>query len=156
MLLYGTEAEGGSRRHDRSHFKQSKNALGWADFRLTDYAESEKGWEIVCSAYLMVSLQASAFKAIDFLSHAEQASGLEKVTSGVKKEEAQEKFHQHTWWNHSKGWKNTLNNFRLMIQPYVYYYLLGGWLEVFDLPFLKGGFTHFIAQMNEFTGFVPV
>jgi SRSO17 transposase len=36
--------------------KQSKNELGWADFRVTHYAQIEKWWELVCSAYLMVSL----------------------------------------------------------------------------------------------------
>jgi SRSO17 transposase len=35
--------------------KQSKNELGWADFRLTNYGRIEKWWEIVMSAYLMVS-----------------------------------------------------------------------------------------------------
>jgi SRSO17 transposase len=136
--------------------KQSKNALGWAEFRLTDYAESEKWGAIVCRAYRMVSWQSSAFKARDFLSHAEKASVLEKAISVVNKEETQEKFQQHTWWEQGKGWKNTLNNLRLMLQPYVSYCLLWGWLEVFDLPFLKGGFTHVIARMNAFTGFVPV
>ena len=38
--------------------KQSKNELGWADFRVTDYAQIQKWWEIVMSAYLMVSLHA--------------------------------------------------------------------------------------------------
>ena len=37
-------------------FKQSKNELGWADFRVTDYAPIEKWWEIVMSAYWMVTL----------------------------------------------------------------------------------------------------
>ena len=37
-------------------FKQCKNELGWADFRVTDYAVIEKWWEIVMSAYLMVAL----------------------------------------------------------------------------------------------------
>ena len=36
--------------------KQSKNELGWADFRVTDYAQIEKWWEVVMSAYLLVSL----------------------------------------------------------------------------------------------------
>ncbi len=38
-------------------FKQVKDELGWADYRLTSYEEIEKWWEIVCSACLMVSLQ---------------------------------------------------------------------------------------------------
>ena len=36
-------------------FKQSKNELGWADFRVTDYAQIEKWWQLVMSAYLMVA-----------------------------------------------------------------------------------------------------
>jgi SRSO17 transposase len=36
-------------------FKQSKNVLGWTDCRLTGYQDREKWWEIVCSAYRMVS-----------------------------------------------------------------------------------------------------
>jgi SRSO17 transposase len=43
-------------------FKQSKNELGWADFRLTDYNDIDKWWEIVCGVYLVVSLQSSIFK----------------------------------------------------------------------------------------------
>jgi len=35
-------------------FKQVKNELGWADFRLTDYASIERWWEIVLSAYLQL------------------------------------------------------------------------------------------------------
>jgi len=38
--------------------KQSKNELGWADFRMTSYAQIE-WWEIVMSAYLLVSLHTS-------------------------------------------------------------------------------------------------
>lgn len=34
--------------------KQSKNELGWADFRVTDFSRIEKWWELVMSAYLMV------------------------------------------------------------------------------------------------------
>jgi SRSO17 transposase len=43
-------------------FKQVKNELGWADFRLTDYASIERWWEIIFSAYLLISLQTEAFK----------------------------------------------------------------------------------------------
>ena len=35
--------------------KQSKNELGWADFRVTHYEQIERWWEIVMSAYLLVS-----------------------------------------------------------------------------------------------------
>lgn len=35
--------------------KQSKNELGWADFRVTDYCQIQKWWEIVMSAYLLIN-----------------------------------------------------------------------------------------------------
>ena len=38
-------------------FKQCKDQLGWADYRVTQYIQIERWWEIVSSAYLMVSLQ---------------------------------------------------------------------------------------------------
>jgi SRSO17 transposase len=39
-------------------FKQSKSELGWTDFRVTHYPQIEKWWQLVMSAYLLVSLQA--------------------------------------------------------------------------------------------------
>lgn len=36
--------------------KSKVNAL-WADFRLTDYESIERWWEIIFSAYLLVSIQ---------------------------------------------------------------------------------------------------
>jgi len=38
-------------------FKPCKNHLGWADFRLTHYNQIQRWWEVILSAYLMVSLQ---------------------------------------------------------------------------------------------------
>ena len=43
-------------------FKQVKNELGWADFRLTEYESIERWWEVVFSTYLLVSIQASYFQ----------------------------------------------------------------------------------------------
>jgi SRSO17 transposase len=42
-------------------FKEVKNELGWADFRLTDYQSIERWWEIIFSAYLLVSVQTTYF-----------------------------------------------------------------------------------------------
>ncbi len=36
--------------------------MGWADFRLTQYQDIEKWWEIVFSAYLLVSLFTETWK----------------------------------------------------------------------------------------------
>jgi SRSO17 transposase len=38
-------------------FKHAKNELGWADFRVTDYASIERWWELVCCTYLLVLKQ---------------------------------------------------------------------------------------------------
>lgn len=43
-------------------FKQVKNELGWHDYRLTDFASIERWWELIFSAYLLVSLHAEQFK----------------------------------------------------------------------------------------------
>ena len=44
-------------------FKQAKDEVGWADYRLTDAASIERWWELVMCAYLLVSLQAPVFAA---------------------------------------------------------------------------------------------
>jgi SRSO17 transposase len=38
-------------------FKQAKDDLGWADYRVTEYDAIERWWELVMSAYTLVSLQ---------------------------------------------------------------------------------------------------
>ena len=43
-------------------FKQAKNELGWADYRLTDYAAIERWWELVFSTYLLISLHTPLFQ----------------------------------------------------------------------------------------------
>ncbi len=79
--------------------KQSKNELGWADFRVTNYAQIEKWWEIVMSSYLMVSL------------HSDR---LNKSLSSIP-----DKFQEHELWDFKQGWKNLLNNLHLIIQPFI-------------------------------------
>ena len=123
-------------------FKQVKDELGWADYRLTSYEEIEKWWEIVCSACLMVSLQSNVFKQAD-----------KQLSSNPKEQES--KFSQHQWWDKSYGWKNVLNNLRLIIQPYIFFHLILPWLQVFHIPALKQGFFHLINQMNQFNAYVP-
>lgn len=45
--------------------KQVKDALGWGDFRLTDVVAIERWWEVVLSAYTLVSLQSLPLSAHD-------------------------------------------------------------------------------------------
>ncbi len=124
-------------------FKQSKNELGWADYRLTTYKEIERWGKMVCSAYLMVSLQANVFK------------NLNKEAASVKPSQIELQLSQHQWWHKETGWKNVLNNLRLIIQPYIFFCLITPWLKVFPIFSLTKGFLHLIDIMNDFTPYVP-
>jgi SRSO17 transposase len=109
---------------------QSKDALGWADFRVTDYKQIERWWEIVMSAFMMVSLVADAFNHECPLS--------------------QQVFTRHPWWDNQRGWKNLLNNLRLVVEPWIAVNRLKQWLTVFLIPTLEQGFARLIEQMQQF------
>ncbi|WNN92160.1 IS701 family transposase (plasmid) [Gloeocapsopsis dulcis] len=96
-------------------FKQVKTELGWADFRLTDYGSIERWWEMIFSAYLMVSLHADYFQSC--LSSPQSSS--KGASSTIL-----ECFWQHPRWEEGTTWKSALNNLRLIIQPYIFYCLL--------------------------------
>ena len=125
-------------------FKQVKNELGWADFRLTDYGSIERCWEIIFSAYLMVSLHADYFQSC--LPSSSQPSSAEASSTIL------ECFRQHPRWEEGTTWKSALNNLRLIIQPYLFYCLLAPWLEVFSIPGFKYSFSRLMMQMNRFRG----
>jgi SRSO17 transposase len=114
--------------------KQSKDALGWADFRVTDYAQIERWWEIVMSAFTMVSLFAQQFNQSCPVHH--------------------QVFAQHPWWDCQPGWRNLLNNLRLIIQPFTQRNYLRPWADIFHLPQLLNALDILIQQMNQF--FCPV
>lgn len=91
----------------------------------------------------MVSLQANVFKNLD------------KEAASLKPSQIELQFSQHQWWNKETGWKNVLNNLRLIIQPYIFFCLITPWLKVFHIPSLTKGFLHLIEIMNDFTPYVP-
>jgi SRSO17 transposase len=115
--------------------KQSKNELGWADFRVTDYSRIERWWEMVMSAYLMVSLQS------------EQLSESKKATLDLANP-AKEEMKKHPWWDEGKGWKNILNNLRLFVQPLCYFNLLKPWLIVVFTPQIIHLFCRLFFRLN--------
>lgn len=110
--------------------KQAKDALGWADFRMTSYEQIEKWWEMVMSAFLMVSLFADQFNDSCPLAH--------------------QQFTQHPWWNNQSSWKSLLNNLRLIIQPLICFNWLKQWLAVFSIAPLQIGFEQLMHKMNQF------
>ena len=122
-------------------FRQSKSELGWADFRVTQYSQIEKWWEIVCSAYLMISLYTRSNKAVN-----SQTSS--PSSSSAKNFSLLHRFEQHPDWDEKNSWKSHLNNFRLMLQPLISFNLIQQWLKVFPIPQLSTGLARLRALMN--------
>jgi SRSO17 transposase len=125
-------------------FKQTKNELGWADYRVTDYASIERWWELVFCAYSLVSFQCPALQ-----------SGQEASEPPAHESTPVDRFPKHPWWDSGQGWKNTLNNLRLILQPYVYFCLLLPWMLLFDIPGLRTGFAELTGIMNLFHASLP-
>lgn len=59
-------------------------------------------------------------------------------------------FPQHPDWDSGKGWKNFLNNLRLISQPLICFNLIEPWLQVFPIPQLSLGFPRLISLMDFF------
>ena len=98
---------------------------------------------MVFSAYLLVSLFTTPC----------QTSEKSKVdTSGQK---VKERLAQHPQWDTGIGWKNWLNNLRLISLPFFCFNLILPWLRVFPIPQLSLGFPRLIALMNFFPSAVP-
>lgn len=127
--------------------KQAKNELGWADFRLTNYDQIQRWWETVCCVYLMVSWHAIEREL------ANKAKTENESISSLSQKEL-EVYSRHEWWDFTLGWKSTLNNLYLIIQPYVFFNLLKPWLDVFHIPLLKNGFISLQNFMNQFHGYI--
>ena len=119
-------------------FRQCKQELGWTDYRFTNFAEINKWWEIVYSTYLMISLNTSAFTSLNSpdLSNSTESQVHHEMTS-------------HPQWNHQSGWKNVLNNLRLVIQPTFVLWLIFPWLEIFPNSDLLLGFHRLIHTLNQ-------
>lgn len=107
------------------------------------YAQIEKWWEVVMSAYLLVSLHTSVLHPGDGQTEDPSAS---KVS---------EQFASHRYWDQGQGWKHWLNNLRLILQPFVFFNLLRPWLDVFSIPSLLTGFKRLLELMNGFPGKIP-
>lgn len=103
-----------------------KNELGWHDYRLTDYKSIERWWELIFSAYLLVSLHAEEFKKNQQI----QADG------STKSPPQPLPFSQHRDWELGVTWKSALSNLRLLLQPYWCWGWLEDWLSVFPIPVL--------------------
>lgn len=120
-------------------FRQCKQELGWTNYRLTKFNEINKWWEIIFCAYLMISLSTEAFQALNYYKIADNQSHQNNFD-----------WNYHPQWNHQTGWKNVLNNFRLIMQPTFLLWLIFPWLEVFPNSDLLLGLHRLINTINQF------
>lgn len=114
--------------------------MGWADFRVTDYASIERWWEVVLSAYLLITWHANHFQ------HQARTQTTQPPTNST----STTPFKHHARWELGTNCQSALNNLRLLIQPFIFWCLLKPWLQVFPIPGLKRGFFKLIAYMNDF------
>ena len=121
-------------------FRQCKQELGWTDYRFTNFKHIDKWWEIIFCVYTMISLNSQAFLAL------EQS---DQIETKVQKSNPVD-FANHQQWNHESGWKNVLNNLRLITQPLFLLWSIFPWLDVFPNSNLLLGFNHLIRTMNQF------
>lgn len=141
-------------------FKHAKDDLGWADYRVTDYASIERWWELVMSAYTLVSLQSADVAALGHVataSPAASAAGAPAVPSAPQPASAVP-VAAHPSWDLGAGWKHHLNNLRLLLQPYVCSCLLLPWLALVQLPHahaVHAGFAALSSLVNTFHLVLP-
>ena len=124
-------------------FRQCKQELGWTDYRLTNFQHIERWWSIIFCVYTMISLNSSAFLDLN------QSPEIQAET----KENSSVHFATHKQWNSENGWKNTLNNLRLIVQPLLLFLSIYPWLDIFPNSNLLLGFNQLINAMNRFKPF---
>ncbi len=90
-------------------FRQCKQELGWTDYRLTKFEQIEKWWEIIFSAYWMISSLAELFSPLN--------KSLTLSVCSIPSQEIVTDFFRHQQWSNQGRWKTSLNNLRLIIQP---------------------------------------
>lgn len=134
-------------------FKQAKDELGWADYRLTDASSIERWWELVMCAYLLVSLQAPALApaAAPVASPSADADAEPVVPTAVRPPHP-----DHPAWIEDASWKHRLTNLRLLLQPFVCACLLLPWLRFYPLPHLTAGLADLCALMNSYHPLLPI
>jgi hypothetical protein len=115
-------------------FKHAKDDLGWADYRVTDFASIERWWELVMSAYTLVSLQSADFAA---LGHLTPSAATPSAQPAPAPPPLAARLETHPAWDTGSGWKHQLNNLRLLLQPYVCSCLLLPWLSLVPLPHVQ-------------------
>ncbi|MFN6456059.1 MAG: IS701 family transposase [Nostoc sp. EfeVER01] len=121
-------------------FRQCKQELGWTNYRFTNFQHIERWWEIIFCVYTMISLNSSALLGLN----------ISRKIEPELQENSDADFSNHQQWNHESGWKNTLNNLRLIAQPLLLFWLIYPWIHIFPNSNLLLGFNQLINAMNQF------
>ena len=95
----------------------------------------------------MISSHSQAFSNLN------QSSDL-SISNTVSKEHFSD-FSLHQQWSDKEGWKSTLNNLRLIIQPTILFWMIIPWLDIFPNRHLILGFHQLISVMNQFSFYFP-
>ena len=125
-------------------FRQCKQELVWTDYRFTNFSEINKWWEIIFCAYLMISLNTQVFLSLKSSSFTKSEASQEPSQTNID-------WTSHPQWNNQIGWKNVLNNVRLLIQPSILLWLIFPWLEIFPNSSLLLGLHNLIDSINQFS-----
>ncbi len=128
-------------------FRQCKQELGWTDYRFTNFQEINKWWEIIFSAYWMISSHSKVFYNLN--------ESLVLSNLKFRTEDSISDFTIHQQWSDKGLWKTTLNNLRLIIQPTILFWMIIPWLDIFPNRHLLLGFHQLIATMNQFSFYFP-
>lgn len=128
-------------------FRQCKQELGWTNYRFTNFAEINKWWEIIFSAYWMVSSHSPVFCNLN------KSQSLSN--SQLQTKDSTSNFTLHQQWSNKVGWKTTLNNLRLIIQPSILFSMILPWLDIFPNRSLLLGFHQLISTINQFYFYFP-
>ena len=120
-------------------FRQCKQELGWTDYRFTQFSNIERWWEMIMSAYLMISLNTQTFFELQF------SDEIKRETIKIGNQ-----LSVHPQWNHKNGWKNVLNNLRLIAQPTLTLCLLSPWLDILSNSSLWSGLHKLIRAVSQF------
>ena len=129
-------------------FRQCKQELGWTSYRFTNFEQINKWWEIIFSAYWMISSYSKVFCDLN------QSQAL-STPPKAQAESLIPHFNLHQQWSNQPGWKTTLNNLRLIIQPAILFWTIIPWLDIFPNRSLLLGFHQLIAAMNRFSFYLP-
>lgn len=118
-------------------FRQCKQELGWTDYRLTKAEDILKWWEIINSVYLMISLKTKPLRMLQ-----QKENKNQNQSKNIKI--------NHQDWRECNSWKNTLINYRIMIQPMIIFWTILPWLRMMENDILWIGFNDLLRCANDY------